>query len=161
MGGRTFLGGVRIQGDASFLASVRLPIPGYLVMNSPSGLVTIRSRLSVQLRNRVDTCHSRPCFLRLIPLNVSGTRSLAVLLRGLSVGQRRVITINSNCGSLDVVGFTKLKMTVTGTRRPMGGTTSCVALSGSRSNMTTIMRECFSTTGWRVSVVCSGFIISG
>lgn len=53
----------------------------------------------------------------------------------------RVVTVNSNCGSLSVVGFTKLNVTVNGTRRPIGGTTSCVALDGRRSKITRTLRR--------------------
>lgn len=134
--GRTFLGGVTIQRAGSFLASVALPMTGYLVMKSTSGLVPLRTRLYLQLRNHVGIFHSRPCFLRLIPRNVSGTLSLTILLGRVKMTHRRIVTVNSKCGSLSVVEFTKLKVTVKGTRRPMGGTTSCVALDGRRSNMT-------------------------
>lgn len=138
--GRTVLGIVAPGGISRFLRTVGFPVTGYLVMNRPAQLTILRGRVCRRLGSHVNMFHSRPCFLRLIPGNVSGTRSLTMLLGRVNVAGRRVVTINSNFGSLSVVRCTKLKMTVTGTRRVIHRGTSCVALSGRRSNMTTMMR---------------------
>lgn len=83
---------------------------------------------------------SRPCFLRILPYNVSGSASLKTLLSRLSVAPRRVVIVNSNIYSISVVRFTKLNVTVNGTRSSMGMYTSIIATSGRRSKITLTMR---------------------
>lgn len=138
--GRTLLGIVGVGGMSGFLSTIGRPVTGYLVINRPAQLTRLRGRVCRRLGSHVNIFHSRPCFLRLIPGNVSGTRSLTILLGRVKLAHRRVVTVNSKFGSLSVVRCTKLNVTVTGTRRMMGRGTSFVALSGRRSNITCTTR---------------------
>lgn len=71
---------------------------------------------------------------------MSGTGSLKTLLRRLSIGQRRIVTVNSKMYSIAVVRLTKLNMTVKRSRSSIGVYTSCIATSGRRSKITVTIR---------------------
>lgn len=141
IGRRSHVGGVGVHGMRRLLRTLRPRPAGLLVANSPSSVLGTRRRLLSVINSGVSIFHSTPFFLRLMPGKVSGTRSLEELLTGVGLAPTSVVTFNSNCGSLDVLGLTNVKMTVTGTTPRMETSTSCVALSGRRSNMTTTLRR--------------------